>query len=553
MKRCYDDQRALLGHNPGHLTLRIRGTDRDGQLLRIKSDRCSVGSHPDCTIRLRGKGVQPVHCLILRGEAGTAIRRWSPDTRLNGHVFDDSWLSDGDRLSVGPIEFDVVGCDSTTDDQLTSPVDDQQQEKQPDESSAMQDQLEAEKAALAERLADVEEELGQLRDLAVEIGETKEREQLWATERSHLEQQLDELQQLVSDRDDFVQQVITLEAEKVQWHDETQSLKKELDQRAAESKAAEVAREESQRERLQFSEERQTFDREREQWEEQRQQWERQLAQDLEELKAQQHQLSEEQKQLESASMNEFESNTVSEPSENKYSDSTDSSDITTSEEISPGRLSDAPQNVASVLANLGHTQVWEPKTEDPESEGSIRNQQTPVSEPESGFLDVAADPPQSEVSDEDSIEEYMARLLHGVRGNKTQSADGVTHEVPNTEPEPVVEQSVAPEPVLTNEEFSPRSQAPEQQSSLAAMREVANETTQQALETNYRSRKKAAVVGKAIIAVISLVAGGILFNIRESSPVALYSSIASFAVSLFFLIQVIALFQDNSIGTKKK
>lgn len=49
-----------------------------------------------------------MHCLIVRGSTGAYVRRWSPDTRLNGGGFDDAVLQPGDRLSVGPVDFTIV-------------------------------------------------------------------------------------------------------------------------------------------------------------------------------------------------------------------------------------------------------------------------------------------------------------------------------------------------------------------------------------------------------------------------------------------------------------
>ena len=90
------------------LVLQIRGTARDGQIVRLRSEKCTIGSGPRCTLRLRAPGVHPVHCLILRGPTTTMIRRWAPDTRLNGRAFADAELVPGDRLAIGPIEFEVL-------------------------------------------------------------------------------------------------------------------------------------------------------------------------------------------------------------------------------------------------------------------------------------------------------------------------------------------------------------------------------------------------------------------------------------------------------------
>ncbi len=43
------------------------------------------------------------------------VRSWHPDTRLNGRPFADARLAAGDRLRVGPIEFEVLGPAARTD------------------------------------------------------------------------------------------------------------------------------------------------------------------------------------------------------------------------------------------------------------------------------------------------------------------------------------------------------------------------------------------------------------------------------------------------------
>ncbi|MBN2022164.1 MAG: hypothetical protein JW809_05175 [Pirellulales bacterium] len=98
----------------GPLVLRIRGTSRDGQLVRIRSRKCTIGSAPDCTLRLDAYGVGPLHCLILRGRRTTLVRRWGPDTLLNGSTFADAELRPGDRLRVGPVELEVLQTTGVT-------------------------------------------------------------------------------------------------------------------------------------------------------------------------------------------------------------------------------------------------------------------------------------------------------------------------------------------------------------------------------------------------------------------------------------------------------
>ncbi|MFH1266404.1 MAG: hypothetical protein ABIK89_11815, partial [Planctomycetota bacterium] len=92
-------------------------------------------------MRLHAPGVLPLHCLILRGAAATVVRRWSPDTRLNGRDFSDGDLVPGDRLSVGPIELEVVESNRAPSMPVgTRPV------------NRLQAGLKAEKEALAEKI-----------------------------------------------------------------------------------------------------------------------------------------------------------------------------------------------------------------------------------------------------------------------------------------------------------------------------------------------------------------------------------------------------------------
>lgn len=99
---------SLLGSLTGELVLRMNNGPQSGRVVRLSSTKCSIGSASDCTLRLRGVGIDPVHCVILRGARQTVIRRWSTDTRLNDRRFDDVALRCGDRLAVGPIEMQVL-------------------------------------------------------------------------------------------------------------------------------------------------------------------------------------------------------------------------------------------------------------------------------------------------------------------------------------------------------------------------------------------------------------------------------------------------------------
>jgi hypothetical protein len=100
------------GRATASLWLKIRGTERDGQVVELTAPKCTIGSAAGCTLRLVAAGVHPVACLVLRGSHGTAVLSWADDTRLNGRAFGDAPLVVGDRLGIGPIELQIVAAES---------------------------------------------------------------------------------------------------------------------------------------------------------------------------------------------------------------------------------------------------------------------------------------------------------------------------------------------------------------------------------------------------------------------------------------------------------
>src|SRR5262245_25646306 len=86
--------------NVGQLSLRVHGTSHDGRLIRIRSAKCTIGSTAGCTLRLRGAGVAPLACWVLRGKGGTVIRRLHGRATLNGGDFQEAPLARGDRLQI---------------------------------------------------------------------------------------------------------------------------------------------------------------------------------------------------------------------------------------------------------------------------------------------------------------------------------------------------------------------------------------------------------------------------------------------------------------------
>ena len=101
--------------DPGKITLKVSGSGKEeARLVQIRSAKCTVGSAVGCTLRVRGAGVGPLACWILRGPAGAVVRRLHGPVTLNGGQFEESALKNGDRLRIGGVELEVVDCNQPT-------------------------------------------------------------------------------------------------------------------------------------------------------------------------------------------------------------------------------------------------------------------------------------------------------------------------------------------------------------------------------------------------------------------------------------------------------
>ncbi len=93
------------GISTGRVQLRLRA---DGQLFEVPPGKTMIGSSPRCNLRIQQPGVQPLHCLIVDGPEGLRVRSWVANTNLNGSPFEESALSVGDCLSLGPVEVEII-------------------------------------------------------------------------------------------------------------------------------------------------------------------------------------------------------------------------------------------------------------------------------------------------------------------------------------------------------------------------------------------------------------------------------------------------------------
>ena len=104
---------VTLGEPTGELTLKIQHGKNCSREVRVTSSKCSIGSAAGCTIELCEPGVQPVHCVILRGAGKTVVRRWAPNAWLNGQHFVDAELNSGDELRIAGVTIQVFFASET--------------------------------------------------------------------------------------------------------------------------------------------------------------------------------------------------------------------------------------------------------------------------------------------------------------------------------------------------------------------------------------------------------------------------------------------------------
>ncbi len=66
------------GRAADDLCLKIANTKRIGQVVRLTSAKCTIGSGRGCTLRLHAAGVYPLHCVVLRARVARRSARGRP-------------------------------------------------------------------------------------------------------------------------------------------------------------------------------------------------------------------------------------------------------------------------------------------------------------------------------------------------------------------------------------------------------------------------------------------------------------------------------------------
>jgi len=268
MVACSPASSGVLDTVPGELVLRVRGPGRESQTVRLRSAKCSIGSGSRCTLRLEARGVRPVHCVLFRGAERTVVRRWAPDTRLNGRAFVDAELCSGDQLSIGPIEIHVVtiGAESLLREPLHADLENADtgiagpneglQEAAPRSDVQQREweqklaDWESERQALQRRLRQQAEELD---DRTAELAR---REATFQQKYAGIDQ---ERAELAAERE-------RLECERAQWRSQQESAEQALRAREEASRQASELHESTDQERAELAAERERLECERAQW-----------------------------------------------------------------------------------------------------------------------------------------------------------------------------------------------------------------------------------------------------------------------------------------------
>ena len=88
--------------------LSLRVIDEQVRNFRTEDPTVSLGTDPSCTIRLSGADIDPVQCLIVRGNDRTLIRNMADNSLLNEKPFSDEVLEEGDVIRIADITIEVL-------------------------------------------------------------------------------------------------------------------------------------------------------------------------------------------------------------------------------------------------------------------------------------------------------------------------------------------------------------------------------------------------------------------------------------------------------------
>lgn len=100
--------RAVQQRRETGLVLRpIRG-NADAPMIPLGIGRFVIGSGPDADVRLEVAGVDAQHAVLMVGPQRSVLKAFSRFTWVNDGVIRECAVKPGDRLCIGPVEFEVL-------------------------------------------------------------------------------------------------------------------------------------------------------------------------------------------------------------------------------------------------------------------------------------------------------------------------------------------------------------------------------------------------------------------------------------------------------------
>ncbi len=454
-----------------------------------------------------------MHCLIVRGPSAAVIRRWSPDTWVNGQIFTDAPLVAGDRLGIGPIEFEVLDPKTPAFSEGLMPPDNGTSIPDRSTRGTPSDDLEREKCQWESH------RLSEERHLA-------ERSQRLASRQCELDVREAALNDLEARLERESQDLRARHAELETWlrsqQDQLQSRQEEIEARLAELEARDQAMR-SREDRL---------DR----------RWAEQEAGDA-------------APRAESESAPAI---PASDPIDaSRPSDPTDEAPSATPEALfmaQPASGSAPPEPTAPVTTDaiFRRLGIRLPVDDDP--------MPVPVPVPVAAARADSPQPPQTppaEPAEEESLDLYMERLLARVReaSGRTTGGESSDASVPRETTPSIqsdgssdanLEASAALPEAPRSKRFgrfvlSPKTMAPEKGSHLAAMRELANLSARHALDQHGRLQLRRAIRGKLAVTLVSAAVGSLLvawWTWRGAGEVAYYAGLVSYLIAVLWGVQ---------------
>lgn len=94
------------------MKLKVLAGAKEGTEIPLKRSKFLIGRSSECTLRAGSDAISRRHCVVLTRDDGVSVRDLGSrnGTLVNGErIESETPLSIGDRLKVGPLEFEMIG------------------------------------------------------------------------------------------------------------------------------------------------------------------------------------------------------------------------------------------------------------------------------------------------------------------------------------------------------------------------------------------------------------------------------------------------------------